>query len=476
MPRLLPNIPRVMDLPGSDVLVYLTSEEHRFLMSIAPELEWNAKGDFVHTEETLDIARTAYVRLVEALRVNELLERLDTQNEILAEARDCICTLAELMNILVTVGLPTTAANLPTVWSGTPNFPFPDGGPIQQNFQNFIPEIIDGSFPSAETGWEKWQDYVCHATNLIRTAAIEKTLELADFFGGAGLTFALFAALLTGMVLTGVGLGIPLVIFGAGAAATLWAAGLELGQSGLQACAEWLENECDWEEIACILHNASNSLVAEEAVRNYIAANAPPELTVGLLALPWQGWIEQVYRGESTEGEYLFVDPSLVPDLCENCDEPTPGSAFLGTGVSGCELDNWHVVSGEAEIILFEDGVYCPPGSGTIGLGFGSGFRGTTFAPATCQSPQFSVDTSETYKITYKATKFSGSSLITAILVDAHLDVDLVEWEMPTNEANSDPLVSTIPVDLVEDYPYRIKIRVANKAFSCADGAITPLT
>lgn len=303
MPYLLPTLEGVENVPGGDVLVVLTSEEHRALLAIAPQLEWINDYPFREWMES------ATVKLIEAIDMDVLVS-------VLQQMAECLCAL----QVAVTSGNPQQ-------WtSGNPEFRgvnidkelgetvVPENGLVPESIAMQNPIVV-----SPETDWGYWREYVCRATNFMRISANAMLEEMYRALDLPVLTVILLAGAFGAISLLTGGLTI---ILGITAIAGIASAMLAGGVLAMDAARDFLldTTEEHWGQIACIMSNAASTEDAEYQIKSYIEQNAPPIAVPLLLLFPWLQWARQIWIGENTEGQPLIVMGQQ--DLCQNCAEP----------------------------------------------------------------------------------------------------------------------------------------------------------
>lgn len=498
MPRLIANIPRIFELPSGDMIVYLTGNEHRFLMAIAPEMNWRAVGDYEYTEQVKDIADGAYAALVGALPVQELLNRLDTLNEhqeqrniILQAMADCICAIPDILltiaggitggltgEIFNPGGLPESAFYPPaSSTGGNPVFPLFGGGVIDVGVGS-IPSNISTMYtsPTGAVGWDKWREYVCSGADMIRRASIILMGEIEEGISTQAISVAIVAAALTGASLIAIGLVIP-VALGAGVAVLTITALLIQGGDEIAEQAETFlrdENAEFWPDVACIMSSSLNSPAAAASVRQRIDAMVSNELTASLLKLlPWDSWIEQVYQGKTADGNY--IDVSGIPSLCGDCDEVSIG-AFLGTTVTDCEVVNW-TVQAFWGYGIYDSGVICQGTGATIRSEYSDGvFGGSAFDNLTLESSPF-IRSVGNWRLAYRASSVNeeheGDSYLHIAILD-HVTGDIIyQAEAAINDTDS-AMMFFGSFELDDDTAYRVLVTGRYIVFETYNGAVVP--
>lgn len=320
MPYLMPTLEGVEELPGGDVVVFLTSEEHRALLAIAPQLEWIREYPFREWMESAQVA------LIEAVEVNELIT-------IFQQMAECLCALQVAFQ-----------NSNPEQWtSGDPEYKginldksldetvVPETGLVPESVAAQNPVII-----SPETDWEYWHEYVCRATNYMRVSANAMLEEMYRVLDLPVLTVVLLAGAFGAISLITGGLTLVLAV---AAIASIASAMLAGGTLAMDAARDFLLDSTDthWGEIACILSSAASTEDAEYQIKEYIGQNAPPIAVPLLVLFPWLQWARQIWLGENTEGQPIIVLGQV--SLCSGCSEPIGEDLIenwgFGEGVSG---------------------------------------------------------------------------------------------------------------------------------------------
>lgn len=290
-------------------LLFVSQSTLELINTLWLQAEWD-----VHTPEQREAYNLASLEISTMANLDDLIQ-------VFQEMRDCICAL-NLSTTVQQYALPPDYAGEHSDYVSGAEF----GSYVQ------IPE------PIALQGYDEWslyQEYTCKAVEFIRRSAVIMCEELLRIVDMPAIGLGLVAAVLGTVTAILATLGLPVIIMGVGLCASLGAAIIAAGQGGLEACRDYLLDSSDtlWRNVACIVKNAPNSVIAAEQVDEYLNSYAPTVAYPILKLFPWEGWIDQIYLGVNADGQTL--DVTGLESLCEDC-EPEPGEEM----VTNPEMDN----------------------------------------------------------------------------------------------------------------------------------------
>ena len=325
MPRLI--ITRALEqVNGLDdvYLFFLSQSTFEIVHSLLHQAEWD-----IETEEQRDVYRRASQELMTMANLQDLVDAVNNGNDIMALMKDCICEL--------NVATDVSRFSLPPEYHGenpsyVPGMEFRQGLPIP-----------DAVAASGVTDWAGYQDYVCKATEYIRRSTVimnEELLRIADIPGISATLISASLGTVTAILAT---LALPVIVVGAAAIAAMASAMIAVGQAGLEATRDFLADSSNtvWRDIACIIRNAPNSVLAHEQIMEYISENAPTAAKPVLYLFPFDSWVDQIYKGETALG--VNLSPSGLTSLCGGCDSPPGGELVTDPEIDDDTMSSYYM-------------------------------------------------------------------------------------------------------------------------------------